>query len=102
LGVEAVGYWKAAPRFGASIGLITIACRFLDLNSILAFGIAHILTRPLGESIRDDLSQPRADGGPWLGATTTRLVFLTAIVVVVVYLTRTKKDQVGSSGHVTP
>ncbi len=97
-----VGYWKAALLFGASIGLITIAWRYLGLNSILAFWMAYILTRPLGASIGDYLSQPKADGGLGLGTTTTSLVFLTAIAVVVVYLTRTKKDQVGSSGHVTP
>ena len=96
-----VGYWKAALLFGASIGLITIAWRYLGLNSILAFWMAYILTRPLGASIGDYLSQPKADGGLGLGTTTTSLVFLTAIAVVVVYLTRTKKDQVGSSGHVT-
>ncbi len=97
-----VGYWKAALLFGASIGLITIAWRYLGLNSILAFWMAYILTRPLGASIGDYLSQPKADGGLGLGTTTTSLVFLTAIAVVVVYLTRTKKDQLGSSGHVTP
>jgi uncharacterized membrane-anchored protein len=97
-----VGYWKAALLFGASIGLITIAWRYLGLNSILAFWMAYILTRPLGASIGDYLSQPKADGGLGFGTTTTSLVFLTAIAVVVVYLTRTKKDQVGSSGHVTP
>ena len=41
------------------------------LNAILAFWIAYILTRPLGASIGDYLSQPKADGGLGLGTTVT-------------------------------
>jgi uncharacterized membrane-anchored protein len=89
-----VGYWKAALLFGGCIALITIAWRYLNLNAILAFWMAYILTRPLGASIGDYLSQPKADGGLGLGTTTTSLLFLAAIAIVVAYLTKTKKDQV--------
>jgi uncharacterized membrane-anchored protein len=89
-----VGYWKAALLFGGCIALITLAWRYWKLNPILAFWMAYILTRPLGASIGDYLSQPKADGGLGLGTTTTSLIFLTAIAVVVAYLTKTKKDQI--------
>ena len=89
-----VGYWKAALLFGGCIALITIAWRYLGLNAILAFWMAYILTRPLGASIGDYLSQPKADGGLGLGTTTTSLIFLAAIAIVVAYLSKTKKDQV--------
>jgi len=89
-----VGYWKAALLFGGLIALITIAWRYWKLNPILAFWMAYILTRPLGASIGDYLSQPKADGGLGLGTTTTSLIFLAAIAVVVAYLTKTKKDQI--------
>ncbi|HEX5588286.1 MAG TPA: hypothetical protein VFZ17_13320 [Acidimicrobiia bacterium] len=88
-----VGYWKSALLFGACIALITAAWRYLGLNPILAFWLAYILTRPLGASIGDFLSQPKADGGLALGTTTTSVIFLAAIVLVVAYLTRTKRDQ---------
>ena len=94
-----VGYWKAALLFGGCIALITIAWRYLNLNAILAFWMAYILTRPLGASIGDYLSQPKADGGLGLGTTTTSLLFLAAIAVVVAYLTKTKKDQVVVTGR---
>ncbi len=42
--------------------------------------MAYILTRPLGASLGDYLSQPKADGGLGLGTTTTSLIFLTAIL----------------------
>ena len=89
-----VGYWKAALLFGGCIALITIVWRYLGLNAILAFWMAYILTRPLGASIGDYLSQPKADGGLGLGTTTTSLIFLAAIAIVVAYLSKTKKDQV--------
>jgi uncharacterized membrane-anchored protein len=89
-----IGYWKAALLFGGCIALIALAWRYLGLNAILAFWAAYILTRPLGASIGDYLSQPKADGGLGLGTTVTSLIFLSAIIVVVAFLTVTKKDQI--------
>ena len=56
--------------------------------------MAYILTRPLGASIGDYLSQPKSAGGLNLGTTTTSVIFLAAIAAVVLYLTKTKKDQI--------
>jgi uncharacterized membrane-anchored protein len=64
----------------------------LGLHPVLAFWIAYILTRPLGASLGDYLSQAPADGGLGLGATVTSAVFLVAILVVVVYLALTRRD----------
>ena len=89
----AVGYWKSALLFGGADRrrLRRRTSRF-GLNAILAFWIAYILTRPLGASIGDYLSQPRADGGLGLGTTVTSVIFLLTILAVVVYLTVTKVD----------
>ncbi|WP_238165472.1 hypothetical protein [Kribbella caucasensis] len=59
----------------------------------VVFWIAYILTRPLGASIGDFLSQPRDDGGLGLGTTGTSALFLIAILALVTYLTVTRKDQ---------
>ena len=88
-----IGYWKAALLFGGCIALIALAWRYLGLNAILAFWMAYILTRPLGASIGDYLSQPKSDGGLGLGTTVTSVVFLVAIIAVVAFLAVTKKDQ---------
>ena len=69
----------------------------LGLNSVLAFWIAYILTRPLGASIGDYLSQSRDNGGLGLGATVTSAVFLSAILAVVVYLAVTRRDALEAS-----
>jgi uncharacterized membrane-anchored protein len=88
----AVGYWKSALLFAALIGIVYALHLKRGLNAILAFWVAYILTRPLGASIGDYLSQPRADGGLGLGTTVTSVIFLLTILVVVVYLSLTKVD----------
>ena len=88
----AVGYWKSALLFAALIGLVYALHLKVGLNAILAFWIAYILTRPLGASIGDYLSQPKADGGLGLGTTVTSVIFLLTILTVVVYLSLTKVD----------
>ncbi|MGO4258953.1 hypothetical protein [Marmoricola sp. RAF53] len=52
-----------------------------------------LLTRPLGASIGDYLSQPKADGGLGLGTTVTSFLFLAAILALVTFLTVTKVDR---------
>ncbi|MEO8906202.1 MAG: hypothetical protein ABI627_32160, partial [Polyangiaceae bacterium] len=81
------------------IGIITatgIAWRF-GLDAVLGFWIAYILTRPLGASIGDFLSQSRENGGLGLGATVTSAVFLTAILAVVIFLAVTQRDLVADA-----
>jgi uncharacterized membrane-anchored protein len=88
-----LGYWKAALVFGALIAIVAVAHFRLRLNAVLAFWIAYILTRPLGASIGDELSQSRHDGGLGLGTTGTSVLFLVAILGLVVYLTVTRADE---------
>jgi uncharacterized membrane-anchored protein len=99
----ALGYWVAAVIFAGLIALITAGHyglkwrlaaehRRLTTNAVLAFWLAYILTRPLGASIGDELSQARADGGLGLGTTLTSILFLGTILAVVVFLSLTRKD----------
>ena len=55
------------------------------------------MTRPLGASIGDLLSQPRKYGGLGLGATTTSFIFLAGILAIVLYFTFSKKDVIENS-----
>jgi uncharacterized membrane-anchored protein len=88
----AVGYAWSAVLFAAVIAAVAFAHYRFRLNAVLAFWIAYILTRPLGASLGDLLSQARVDGGLGLGTTVTSAIFLLAILGVVVYLTITRKD----------
>ncbi len=87
-----LGYLVSLLLFASLIAAVAGAHYLLDLNAIAAFWIAYILTRPLGASLGDYLSQSRSDGGLGLGTTATSAIFLTAILVVVVFLSITKKD----------
>jgi uncharacterized membrane-anchored protein len=88
-----VGYWQSAVIFGAVIAVVTVAHLRFRLNAIAAFWIAYILTRPLGASLGDYLSQKPADGGLGLGTVVTTALFLTTILVVVIYLGRQQPRQ---------
>ena len=99
-----LGYPVSALIFGGLIALITAAhyssrvfLKFNHLrassNAVLAFWLAYILTRPLGASIGDYLSQAPADGGLGLGTTMTSAIFLVAILALVIYLTITRTDE---------
>lgn len=93
----ALGYWKSALLFAALIGVVTIAWKVFKANPVLTFWLAYILTRPLGASLGDYLSQKPADGGLGLGTVGTSALFLTTILGVVVYLTQTKRDQTSAA-----
>lgn len=87
------GYANSALLFGSMIGVVCIAYYVFKLNAIVAFWLAYILTRPLGASLGDYLSQPIENGGLGLGAGTTNLLFFSAIIGLVIYLTVTKLDR---------
>jgi uncharacterized membrane-anchored protein len=80
--------------FGGAIGAVAFAHYVLHANAVLTFWLAYILTRPLGASIGDWLSQAGHQyGGLGLGATTTSYLFLACIVALVAFLSVTRRDQ---------
>ncbi|TFD69735.1 hypothetical protein E3T47_00630 [Cryobacterium ruanii] len=83
-----LGFLVALLVFAAAIALVAVAYFVFHLNAVLAFWIAYILTRPLGASTGDLLSQPLADGGLGLGTTGTSVLFLAVILILVIVLTR--------------
>jgi uncharacterized membrane-anchored protein len=87
-----LGYTNALIIFAGMIAAVAFAHYVFRLNAILSFWLAYILTRPLGASLGDLMSQPTADGGWGLGTTKTSFVFLALILTLVVYLTLTKRD----------
>jgi len=88
-----VGYWPTVAIVAVLIGGIFAAHKLLNLNGVFAFWAAYILTRPLGASIGDGMSQPHNAGGLGLGTTGTSVIFLGTILALVVFLAVTKVDQ---------
>jgi uncharacterized membrane-anchored protein len=87
-----LGYVVALLLFAGAIALVIVAHYVFKLGPVVSFWIAYILTRPLGASIGDELSQSRHDGGLGVGTTATSFVFLATILAVVLFLTATRKD----------
>ena len=90
----ALGYLLSTLLFAGLIALVTLAHYRFKLSAVLSFWLAYILTRPLGASIGDYLSQNHDDGGLALGTTLTSIIFLVLILGMVIYLTLTKKDEI--------
>ncbi len=86
-----LGYWKSALMFAVIIAVIGLACFKAGLNVVLGFWMAYIVTRPLGASLGDYLAQPKDVGGLNLGTTVTSAIFLSAILIVVLYISNTQK-----------
>lgn len=80
-----------------SVIAITVVAWKLRLNSVLSFWIIYILTRPLGASIGDYLSQPASHGGLGLGVTVTSVIFVGGILGIVTYLSLTKRDVIDAA-----
>jgi len=81
-----LGYLIGTILFASLIGIIAIARFAFRANVVFCFWAAYILTRPLGASIGDLLSQAPADGGLGLGTTVTSIVFLGVIIGAATYL----------------
>jgi uncharacterized membrane-anchored protein len=88
----ALGYANSGLLFAAAIALIVVAYYGFRLNAVVAFWVAYILTRPLGASVGDYLSQPLSNHGLGLGTVVTSAVFLMAILGLVIFLTLTRLD----------
>lgn len=81
------GYGTALGLFAAGIAIVYALYRMRILGSVTAFWIAYILTRPLGASAGDLITQPPSAGGFGVGRIASSVVFLVVIVILVTYLT---------------
>jgi uncharacterized membrane-anchored protein len=93
--VLGLGYLVTGAIVAALIALAAFGWR-IGLHSVLAFWFIYILTRPLGASIGDYLSQSTSHGGLGLGATVTSLIFVVGILGIVTYLSISKADVISA------
>ena len=93
-----LGYALSEAIFGGLILLITIGYYAKIIGSVLAFWSAYVLTRPLGASAGDYLTQAPKDGGLGFSTMTISAVFLVIIIVLVAYLTVSKVDAIERDG----
>ncbi|WP_412743789.1 hypothetical protein [Krasilnikovia sp. MM14-A1004] len=77
-----LGFRNGVLIFGGLI-LATFIAYKLGMSQVLTFWIAYVLTRPLGASIGDLLTQDKQFGGLALGASATSMLFFAVIIVLV-------------------
>jgi uncharacterized membrane-anchored protein len=95
-----LGFFDSAALFAAVIAIPAIGWWRFNMNPIVAFWFAYIVTRPLGASFADGFSKPPAQSGLGLGDGTVSLIALVVFVVLVAYLTITKPDVQPARAHV--
>jgi len=80
-----LGFTVSVWVFGLLIAAMAGAY-YLGANAVLTFWLAYILTRPLGASLGDLLSQSQTYGGLGLGTIRTSLIFFAVIAVLVTFI----------------
>lgn len=86
-----LGYLTTLLLFVAVIAVIAAAWKLTNIDGVLAFWLAYIMTRPLGASTGDFLSQ-KGNQGLNLGTSGTSYLFLAVIICLVAFLQVKKPD----------
>jgi uncharacterized membrane-anchored protein len=87
-----LGYFTSGVTFLVLLAIPALGFWFFRLNEIFAFWVAYIMTRPVGASFSDWVSVSPSRGGLGLGEGPVSLGLTIIIVVLVGYLTITRKD----------
>jgi uncharacterized membrane-anchored protein len=83
----ALGYLQSGLVCAGIIGAIIASYFLLEINAILAFWPAYIVTRPMGASFGDLLAQSPENGGLGFGTVVTSIIFISCIAALVSYMT---------------
>ena len=94
-----LGYGISFFIFAGVITGFALLWKLNVINHVFAFWAVYVVTRPLGAAIGDQMAQNDSKYGGWgLGTTKTSLIFLSAILVLVLYLSFSKRDQIKLEG----
>lgn len=87
-----LGYLASGILFSVVILVPALAWKGFGLNSIAAFWLSYIVTRPLGASFADYISKPHDLSGINFGDGPTALAFAVATLVLVSYVAVARPD----------
>ena len=95
------GYLASGIIFAVIILLPPLARLRFGLNSIAAFWMSYVVTRPLGASFADWIDKPKATGGLGFGTGPTAVAFAVTVFLLVSCLAITRPDiQTSDGGYV--
>jgi uncharacterized membrane-anchored protein len=86
-----LGFERGALVFAGLIAIVAAAHYFTKLPDSVLFWAAYVLTRPLGATLGDLVTKPRADGGLNLGRIAS-LLTIAAVMIALVALTSRRKS----------
>lgn len=92
-----LGFLESGIFFAVIIVIPALALLMFGLNSVAAFWLSYIVTRPLGASFADYISKSRHLSGIGFGDGPTVFVFTVAVIALVIYLTAAKPDIQGAN-----
>jgi uncharacterized membrane-anchored protein len=90
-----LGFFGSILLFAAIMAIPAIAWWRFNLNPIIAFWAAYIITRPLGASFADWFSKPPKQTGLGLGDGTVSAIALVIFIALVAYVNASKRDVQG-------
>ncbi len=86
-----LGFLGGAILIGGLLGFVVAAYYLTQVNRVVLFWIAFVLTRPFGATFGDVLTKPIARGGLNLGTIGSSIVLASILVVFVVWSTIQEK-----------
>jgi len=86
-----LGYGLSAIVFLSTVLLIGFLHYAFKMNAVFSFWAAYVITRPLGASLGDLLSQPVKNGGWGLGTIPVSIVFAVFIIAAVAWFTAAER-----------
>jgi uncharacterized membrane-anchored protein len=94
-----LGFERGALVFAGLIALVAAAHYYTKISDSVLFWAAYVLTRPLGATLGDTLTKPRAEGGLDLSRISSSLV-IAAVMVSMIFLTyRSSEKSLAYSDH---
>ncbi len=87
-----LGYFSSGLMFAGLFLVPALALWIFDLNEILAFWVAYVLTRPLGASFADWMGVPRSLGGLNMGRGVVAIVLAIPMVALIAWVAITRPD----------
>jgi uncharacterized membrane-anchored protein len=87
-----LGYFSSIVLFFVAIMIPAIAWRGFNLNPVVAFWSAYVVTRPLGASVADYVSKAKSLSGLGFGDGRTALIAAVATALGVLYLAIARTD----------
>lgn len=86
-----LGFLGSATLIGGIISLITLASYITQLNRVMLFWIAFVLTRPFGATFGDLLTKPLEKGGLGFGTIGSSIILTFILVACVIHVSRADK-----------